>query len=504
VATRAAFSPFLESKLFVTVNPMPQKKSAFSKTNISRLFISIFKNAAAILSVILLLLLIRQGMECVRVPFFKYNGPFEGQELIAAVRIMEQKTLYPDYADHDLYYMYGPLLPVLYATVMKFFGARLMVLKIAAFMACLLVVGGVARGSYRLTKSKWGVLWGIGTFCALYRFSGLWFFNVRPDIFATALSLWGLIFADQYLQGKDGDRPGLIAALLFSLAALSKQNYLILPVGYIGAVLLGRSFKSALKVSAPFLLVIVPAAIWFNTGGEHFFKMTMLFSGQPFDKLIPAQLGAVAAPFILSLIAVWLLFRMRKAGENRLVWVLFAGMSLIIGQSSFMKIGGGQYAFTFFCAVISVLTAVALVKTEGLLSPASRVVFLSILLFFNAFLINEADFFVRRLKYVFGYSSPENAYLFIRDHRHRRVYFPQQNYVTYLAADQYYHNEIIDLDLGWVGLEPPKSIVRKLESRYFDLIVGDFYAEKLKKLRDAKYKLAGHIKPDAIAVYVRK
>ena len=195
---------------------------------------------------------------------------------------------------------------------------------------------------------------------------------------------------------------------------------------------------------------------------------------------------------------------MQKAGENRLIWVLFAGLGFIIGQSSFMKVGGGQYAFTFFCAVISVLAAAALVKTEGLLCPASGAVFLTILLLFNAFLVNETDFFARKLKYVFGYPSPENAYRFIRDHRNQRVYFPQQNYVTYLAADQYYHNEIIDLDLGWVGLPPPKSIARKLQSRYFDLIVGDFYAEELKKLRDAKYKLAGHIKADLIPVYVRK
>ena len=210
---------------------MQENKAAFLKTDISQLLATVLKTAAAILSVILLLLLLRQGVECVRVPFFKYNGPFEGQELIAAVRIMEQKTLYPDYAYHGLYYMYGPLLPVLYAALMKFFGARLIVMKLAAFAACLLVVGGVAQGAYRLTKSKWGVLWGIGTFCALYRFSGLWFFNVRPDIFATALSIWGLIFADQYLAGEKGERPGLAAGLLFSLAALSKQNYLLLVCG---------------------------------------------------------------------------------------------------------------------------------------------------------------------------------------------------------------------------------------------------------------------------------
>ena len=130
---------------------MQPKKVAFFNTDLTRLFISILKITGAVLSVILLILLIRQGIECVKVPFFKYNGPFEGQELIAAVRIIEQKPLYPDFTYHDLYYMYGPLLPVMYAAVMKFFGTKLIVLKIAAFMACMLVVGGVACGSYRLT-----------------------------------------------------------------------------------------------------------------------------------------------------------------------------------------------------------------------------------------------------------------------------------------------------------------------------------------------------------------
>jgi 4-amino-4-deoxy-L-arabinose transferase-like glycosyltransferase len=108
----------------------------------------------------------------------------------------------------------------------------------------------------------------------------------HADIFAAAFTLWGLAF---YLDRTEStrNRSTFLAALMFSLAALSKETAIVTPValGLWEAILLARNrtsnitHSSHLKWLFALLAPIVPLAAWY---AYHYHKTGFVFGNPEF------------------------------------------------------------------------------------------------------------------------------------------------------------------------------------------------------------------------------
>jgi 4-amino-4-deoxy-L-arabinose transferase-like glycosyltransferase len=111
----------------------------------------------------------------------------------------------------------------------------------------------------------------------------IWFAQsslAHADIFAAACTLWGLVYALP-----DRDRKAWAAALWFSLAALSKETSIVVPLT-LAAVSLGDAFRAQsavrwrlLKEAAWLLSCVLPLAAWY---AWHYAKTGFLFGNPEF------------------------------------------------------------------------------------------------------------------------------------------------------------------------------------------------------------------------------
>lgn len=460
------------------------------------------------LSVICVLLLLAEGIRCVWDPFFTGDGKWQGTQFIAAVRVLEGKPLYPDYAEHGSYHPYSPLVPVLHAFAMGIFGASLIVPKLVAFLACLLALTGVFMNVHLLTRSRSAALIGAGIFAALHNFSAYWYFNIRPDIFATAFVIWGVYAAARHLKDQGGLLEPVVASLLFTLAALCKQNFAIWPAAYLCFLAFRFGRKIAAIATLPVVLIGGGAFLWFNTGEEHLLAQTMVMAKhamRPFG-LVARELHdlflGIAIPICLATAAVVSPRRETRQGHPAFWPVVFA-LSLLMGLTPLVKVGGRANSLLIFYAMTSVLMCTGAVAClGGRPGPDRRVSWMT---FFATalFLALCAGRFAYRL--TASEYSIEDVQLetrFIREHKDKRIYYPFRNDVTYLASGQYYPDDGMIWDRSLAGVKAPRLVTDAIKNQHFDYILGDFYTTELKELRDRYYSPSEALRLGKLEVYV--
>jgi len=473
--------------------------------------------AAAVLEVILVVLsavyllnFTADGIDRMRAPYFENDDRWQGVQIIAAARVLEGKHLFGDYDSEGAYYCYTPLVPLFQAAAFRFFGPSIPSAKATAFVACLAALLAVAVAARALTRSSVAAFVAAGIFAATYRFTDYWHFNIRPDVFATAFSAWGLVFATRQLKGGTRRPDAMIAGVLFALAALSKQNFALLCLVYTSFVAVRSGIKTAALAALPALVVIGAVFSWFDTGGEDMARSLFLMLKQPLKPgyvpadFVTSDLRMIAVPLALAAAAPFA-YRSRPgaAGQNGL-WTTMCLAGFVVGLLPFVKEGGCTNAFLFFCATVAVMSAVAVWNSAGQRPGCARGVAPAWLVVPAVFLAIEAvaSFSFYAEKPIEPYLQPASR--FIEKHRDDRIYFPRRNYVTYLASGQYYGDDNMTWHSSLAGLAEPKVVVDMLQGRYFDYIIGDFHSGRLNMIRDANYRRLDSEQLDEFSVYGRR
>jgi 4-amino-4-deoxy-L-arabinose transferase-like glycosyltransferase len=173
-----------------------------------------------------------------------------------------------------------PPLPSVYlALCWKLFGYCPLVTRLSVLAVAALALTAVWRLAMRLAGVPAVALWSVAL-TALYP---IWFAQstlAHADIFAAACTLWGLVYA----LPNEGRKPWA-AALWFSLAALSKETAIVIPLT-LAAVCLVEGLRAAgptrlrlIREAAWLAACALPLAAWY---GFHRWKTGFLFGNPEF------------------------------------------------------------------------------------------------------------------------------------------------------------------------------------------------------------------------------
>ncbi len=151
----------------------------------------------------------------------------EGGELMAAVRILEGKSLYASPSVDFTAFFYTPLYPAVVACLAHFSGGVTYALgrgvSLASTLAAMSLLGLVVR---REAGVRYALL-AVGTYAALDRFTGTFSDLARPDALALTLAFGSAALARYGAR----DRSAVFAAILVVLATFAKQTMGVLALG---------------------------------------------------------------------------------------------------------------------------------------------------------------------------------------------------------------------------------------------------------------------------------
>lgn len=464
------------------------------------------KAAVVLLSAAYFVYLAGEFVTSFQSPLFIYSDDeWQGVQITAAARVLDGKPLYPDFASEGGYYVYAPLTPLLTALGFKVFGVSVAVVKVLALAAFLFALAGVAWASYGLSASKFAALLAAGIFAATYRFLIAWHINVRPDVFAAAFAVWGVVFAARHYGGRRGPGSTVLAGLFFTLAALSKQNYAILLAAWLAWLFVSAGPRRAVLAALPALVLGGAALVWFDARGEHLVAAMVVMGGHPmkpasiFLEFLAKDFVIIAVPVFLSLAGLAALWRREGPPGARGFWLVIYAAAFLVGLLPYMKFGGRNNAFYLFSAMMSVAAAYGV---STLAARRDRAALPAVLLAPVLFLGIEFA-----ASFSFDASLPiaphlQPVFRFAQKHKSQRVYFPTRNYITYLASGQYYPDDNFTWDRSLSGLKPPANVVRMVEEQYFDYIIKGFTTGEMNAVLDAHYRPDPSLQLGEYPVYV--
>jgi len=178
----------------------------------------------------------------------------EGFNLSASWQWSHLVNIYlPNTPDHFIAAGYPPLYYLLSASLIKFFGMSLQGGRIVGFVSSLSIGLLIALLSHNLItqyfaekKGSWITSWIIGVSWFALAPVQIWSSLYKQDMVGLALALFGLYLLDY----KNPTKMSLfLAAIIFTLAILTKQNMLIAPVSAV-LFLLFQNWRQALGLVA--------------------------------------------------------------------------------------------------------------------------------------------------------------------------------------------------------------------------------------------------------------
>jgi hypothetical protein len=432
------------------------------------------------------------GVLSLRDPFFFRNERWQGFQIVAAARVLEHQTLYPDVLTDASYYIYTPGVPILHAATMALFGKGLLSLKVLSFLLCGVSLAGVAVGAYGLTHSRSAAWVATGLFAATHRFLAGWPFFIRPDVSAGAFAIWGLV-----LWTREADRPhgrvlrDVSASLCFLLAAWCKQNYLILIALHLGFLLWRRGWRYAFTIAAPLTLLGLALLLPYATGEEHLLSTTRILAQHPLRwwtlrlYLYPyLTWSEKTLLFLLTIECLVFAFNRRaRCNWRAIVWVDSCVVLLAVSTVVAAKWGSDVNSYYLFCLILGLPLVWAMYRREN---PASSTICPSLHAAVVSVVVSiflTAQVFTHLLPlalYHPTYADREcrnldRLYTFIQEHRDARIYYPMRNYLTWLGADQYWHCDLMTEALFHAGEPAPPVIMEQIVQRQFDYIIGGLH-----------------------------
>ncbi len=429
-------------------------------------------------------MLVVDGVRVVRGPdFFDYR-PAESVQYTAAIRLLEGEPVYPVFSESGVYNVYGFMHTWIFAAAMRVFGDGLFVPKAAVFVWSTLGLAGLAVAARLATGSGLAGLVAVGVFGGLYPvIAPPELYGLRPDAFAASATVWGLCAALAHVRGGfKRARWAMIAAVLFVLAGLAKQTFVLFAVAYFVYLWMNVGIRPAILAAIPAVLTGVAGLLRFNTGGEHLIAATLAFGDHKLHGMgeIVSRLKAFLVPQILPLaVGLLAMARIRAHPEVRLIALTWAA-AFVAGLVPSIKVGGATNAMLLYEMITGLMAGMAvrgwMPGTAGETRRAAAVA--AALLAF--LLLQLAPLTSRSLR------EPKSAPLdaareFIQAHRDERIYFPARNYITYQVQGEFYIEEFVLFDyceprMGNRAL--PADLVSKIESGYFDYVIGPLGREE--------------------------
>ncbi|HXQ38562.1 MAG TPA: glycosyltransferase family 39 protein, partial [Anaerolineales bacterium] len=161
--------------------------------------------------------------------FYPYDLDFiEDSMLMETLRFAQSQPVYvPPNADFNPH-VYMPLFFWLGALLFKIGGPSLVLLRLISFSATLVTTTLIYWISFRESGLRWIGLTCAGLFLGGYHINGFWYEVARVDSLFVALMLAGLALAN---YAGDSNRKLLLSAVLFALAAFTKQTGFIVAIG---------------------------------------------------------------------------------------------------------------------------------------------------------------------------------------------------------------------------------------------------------------------------------
>ena len=93
---------------------------------------------------------------------------------------------------------------------------------------------------------------------------------------------------------------------------------------------------------------------------------------------------------------------------------------------------------------------------------------------------------------------------FVETNKDKTLYYPVNNYLTWIYADQYHHCDWMSENLVRGEWRPPKIFLASLVDRKYDMILGEFNTKGLNEFRTHFYNLSD-AHPDAgVRIYTPK
>jgi len=444
-----------------------------------------------------MLTFIIEAAQLLAFPGFMFEGPWQGLHIIAAARILEGLTLYPDPNAAASYYVYSPLLPWIHAGFLAILGKSIFAMKVSALVFCLATLAGIYKLSRVVGATPFASITAMSFYLAFYEISQYWHLSIRPDTAGIAFVLWGSICG--FLATKETNTNKfyvltICAGLLFACAALCKQ-----PFG-----LMGIAFFAYLAAFKHYRVLVVCVITWVAFGaattlpyifGDEYFLESMLILRQHETYSLFATLLSNQQIFLILAIPL-ALAAVHRATTGPLPF-LIAG-ALIMGVIGTIKWGGNINAYLSLFALCAPMMAFQLSRPDPTSRSLTAIACAIFITFFAAGSVNR----------IMNYSQDRPGNItetvrFIEENADKTIYFPRHNYLTYLYADQYHHCDWMSENLVRAGSKPPNSFLASIAEKQYDYIMGQFSTSGLEEFRDHFYHEDASVKGLGYPVYVR-
>jgi len=309
--------------------------------------------------VIIIALAIVGAIIRIRYAYVRAGLPFqleyeEGNILNAGFRILHGASPYP--APGSFPYVlnpYGPVAYLLAAASMKLlgislFGPRLLVLVAGVGVALLIVLISKSNGAAVEIASLFGFFY----LCSPVMWE--WLPLLRVDLWAVFLTLLGLYVYQAY------PRRWPIAAVIFSLALLTKHTTVAAPAACLLELALEKKWRKALAFSG-MMGIIGAVGVWVaSLNGFPLFHLLKTHP-DPYNLIrwfVALSIAAGWACLVLGIIIYGLAFHFRPQPETRLAW-LYLGLCCLTGFTA-GKLGSNTNHFLESTAAACILGALAL------------------------------------------------------------------------------------------------------------------------------------------------
>ena len=269
----------------------------------------------------------------------------EGASLIQVHRILAGQPLYNQPSLDYVSLLYSPLYFYLSAIVARLTGFGFLPLRLVSFISTLGCAASIYGWVRRHTTGAYVPLMAAGSFLATYKLDGAWFDIARVDM----LALFFLLLAVYLVEGRTTIHL-LLAGAAISLAALTKQTYLLLVLPFLVygfSVQRGRVWQ----VLVAFVVVSGLAHIWLNAtsnGWYSFFvydlafnQVGTMFSGGLSHFVLGYWKGPILKSVPLILLFCALYFVLKRREYVRLLGMLaLAGGMIAFSWSGIVNRGG--------------------------------------------------------------------------------------------------------------------------------------------------------------------
>jgi len=269
----------------------------------------------------------------------------EDSMLMETLRFAQGQPVYvPPNADFNPH-VYMPLFFWLGAVLFKIGGPSLVLLRMISFGATLATTILIYWIAVRESGLRWIGITCAGLFLGGYHINGFWYEVARVDSLFVALMLAGLALAN---YAGDSNRSLILSAVLFALAAFTKQTGFIVAIGF-SLYLFIRFGRGAWYFLIPFsaLTVMPMLLINWSTDGWFFYHIFYIGSADPVEvsrlvNFITKEVFGVMAG--LSLIAILAtVLGIQRMGLKVLLkqpWLIGLGLAIVISGLGRMRVGG--------------------------------------------------------------------------------------------------------------------------------------------------------------------